>query len=307
MRTLRHIKLTALLATFFTASLIVVAQDLTLPNRPGSVKFAVIGDTGTGDSNQYRVAKVLTGTRQRFPYEFVVMVGDNIYGTDNASGFAKKFEVPYKPLLDAGIKFYAALGNHDSPNQRLYKPFNMNGQRFYTFKPKAGVRLFALDSNYMDPEQLQWVEKELKASGSDWKIAFFHHPLYSSAERHGSDTALKDQLEPLFVKYSVDLVLTGHDHAYERTKPQKGIQYFVVGNSAKLRKGDLADNGITAKGFDTGYGFMLAEIDGDQMHFQVISDQAKTIDAGTVLRNRQPNAPANAPPATVTVPKRPRK
>jgi hypothetical protein len=99
-------------------------------------------------------------------------------------------------------------------------------------------------------------------------------------------------------------VLTGHDHAYERTKPQKGIQYFVVGNSAKLRKGDLEDIGITAKGFDTGYGFMLAEIDGDRTHFQVISDRSQTIDAGVVLRNRQPNAPANAPPATVTVPKK---
>jgi hypothetical protein len=131
--------------------------------------------------------------------------------------------------------------------------------------------------------------------------------MYSSADRHGSDTALRDQLEPLFVKYSVDLVLTGHDHVYERVKPQKGIQYFVVGNSAKLRKGDLEDIGITGKGFDTGYSFMLAELDGDQFHFQVISDTGKTIDAGTVLRNRQPNAPANAPPSTVTVPKPPAK
>jgi hypothetical protein len=43
------------------------------------------------------------------------------------------------------------------------------------------------------------------------------------------------------------------------------------------------------------------------MHFQVISDQGKTIDAGTVLRNRQPNAPADAPPGTVTIPKKPQK
>ena len=307
MRTLKHLRLTALLAALFAASIVVAAQDITLPRRPDSVKFAVIGDSGTGDSNQHRVAKVFASVRQAFPFEFVVMVGDNLYGTDSPGAFDRKFAIPYKPVLDAGVKFYAALGNHDSPNQRLYKPFNMNGQRFYTFKPKDGVRFFALDSNYMDPEQLQWLEKELKASGSDWKIAFFHHPLYSSAQAHGSDTALKDQLEPLFVKYSVDLVLTGHDHVYERMKPQKGIQYFVVGNSAKLRKGDLENIGLTAKGFDTGYGFMLAEIDGDQVHFQVISDQSKTIDAGTVLRNRQPNAPANAPPATVTVPKPPQK
>jgi 3',5'-cyclic AMP phosphodiesterase CpdA len=308
MRTPRPITLTALLVSILTAGIITAAQDVTLPRKAGSLKFAVIGDTGTGDSNQNRVAKVFANARHGFPYEFVLMVGDNIYGADNSRAYEKKFEIPYKPVLDAGIKFYAALGNHDSPNQRLYKPFNMNGQRLYTFKPKDGVRFFALDSNYMDPPQLAWLEKELKASGSDWKIAFFHHPLYSSAEKHGSDTALKDQLEPLFVKYSVDLVLTGHDHVYERLKPQKGIQYFVVGNSAKLRKGDLENIGITAKGFDVGYGFMLAELDGDQMHFQAISDQGKTIDAGVVLRNRRPNAPANAPPATVTVPKKePRK
>jgi len=299
--------LAGLLITFLTATLVVAAQDVTLPRKQSTLKFAVIGDTGTGDSNQYRVAKVLAAARQTFPFEFVVMVGDNMYGADNPRDYEKKFEIPYKPILDAGVKFYAALGNHDSPNQKQYKLFNMNGQRFYTFKPKDGVRFFALDSNYMDPEQLQWAEKELKASGSDWKIAFFHHPLYSSGERHGSDTAMKDQLEPLFQRYSVDVVLTGHDHVYERIKPQKGIQYFVVGNSAKVRKGDLEEIGLTAKGFDTGYGFMLVELDGDQFHFQVISDAGKTIDSGTVVRNRQPNAPANAAPDTVTVPKPPAK
>jgi 3',5'-cyclic AMP phosphodiesterase CpdA len=307
MRTPTSITLTALLVSVVTAGIIAAVPDVTLPGKQGSLKFAVIGDTGTGDSNQARVANVLATARQNFPYDFVLMVGDNIYGADNPKDYEKKFAIPYKPILDAGVKFYAALGNHDSPNQRMYKLFNMNGQRFYTFKPKDGVRFFALDSNYMDPQQLQWLEKELKASGSDWKIAFFHHPLYSSGERHGSDTALKDQLEPLFQKYSVDLVLTGHDHVYERIKAQRGITYFVIGNSAKLRKGDLEDIGITAKGFDVGYAFMLAELDGDQMHFQVISDQARTIDAGVVLRNRQPNAPADAPPGTVTIPRRPQK
>ena len=110
-------------------------------------------------------------------------------------------------MLDKNIKFYASLGNHDSPNQRMYKLFNMNGERYYTFRPKPGIRFFALDSNYMDRTQLQWLEKELAASGSDWKIMYFHHPIYSSGGTHGSDTALRDQLEPLFLKYGVDVVL----------------------------------------------------------------------------------------------------
>jgi len=258
--------------------------QLRLPNQGDSLKFAVIGDTGTGDSHQYAVAQQLIAFRDHFKYEFLVMMGDNTYGGESARDFENRFEKPYKPLLDAGLKFYAALGNHDTPNQRNYKPFNMGGRQYYTFRPKLGVRFFALDSNYMSPEQLTWLQKELEASGSDWKIAFFHHPLYSSGGRHGSDAALRDQLEPLFVKYSVDVVLSGHDHFYERIKPQKGIAYWVIGGSAKLRQGDIGTTGLTAKGFDTGYSFMVVEIAGDQFHFQAISDQGKTIDSGVIKR-----------------------
>jgi predicted phosphodiesterase len=289
----------AIYAALTLGTVALLAQDLTLPNKQGSLKFAVIGDSGTGDSNQYRTAKVLTAIREKFKYEFVIMVGDNMYGSQSASDYAKKFETPYKGILDQNIKFYAALGNHDQPNQANYKLFNMGGKRFYTFKPRDGVRFFALDSNYMDQEQLAWLEKELTASGSDWKIPFFHHPLYSSGGRHGSDQALRDQLEPLFVKHSVDVVFAGHDHFYERIKPQKGIQYFVTGGAGKVRKGDIQDEGLMAKGFDEGYHFMLVEIDGDQMHFQVISDLGKTIDSGTVLRNK--NQSKTAPETTPAV------
>ena len=259
--------------------------DSALPNNDGSVQFAVIGDTGTGSSPQLRVADRLTESRGRVPCEFGVMLGDNLYGSEDPEDFVKKFERPYKALLDAGVKFFAALGNHDDPNQVFYKNFNMNGERYYTFKaPKGSVRFFALNSNYMDKVQLAWLEKELSASDSDWKIAFFHHPLYSSGDRHGSDEVLRDQLEPLFLKYNVDLVLTGHEHFYERIKPQKGIHYFIAGSSAKLRKGNIGTSDITAKGFDTGYAFLLMEIVGNELYFQAITADGKTIDSGRFAR-----------------------
>ena len=142
------------------------------------------------------------------------------------------------------MKFYAALGNHDDANEVMYKPFNMGGKKYYTFKPpNASVRFFALDSNYMDKEQLAWLEKELAASQSDWKIMFFHHPLYSSGATHGSTLPLREQIEPLFVKYGVDVVFSGHDHFYERIKPQKGIYYFVSGGAGKLTSGDIRQTG----------------------------------------------------------------
>jgi hypothetical protein len=200
----------------------------------------------------------------------------------------------YKPLLDAGVKFYASLGNHDDPEQRLYKPFNMNGERYYSFKPSllGGVRFFAIDSNYMDQKQVDWLVKDLSASGSDWKIAYFHHPLYSSGGRHGSDIVLREKLEPIFVKHGVNVVFTGHEHFYERTKPQKGITYFVSGAAAKLRKGDIEKSDLTAKGYDQGYTFMIAEIDGDTLHFQTITDRGQTVDSGTIVRQKA------APPLT---------
>jgi 3',5'-cyclic AMP phosphodiesterase CpdA len=249
------------------------------------VTFAFLNDTGTGDKHQLAVAKQLTATRAKFPFEFVIMVGDNIYGGNAAKDFDKKFANPYKPLLDAGIKFYAALGNHDDPSERYYKPFNMNGERYYTFKPADGVRFFALDSTYMDETQLKWLDEQLATSGSEWKIAFFHHPPYSSGETHGSDETLRTQLEPRFVKAGVNVVLTGHEHFYERIKPQKGIAYFITGSSAKLREGNITpQTQLTAKGFDTGYTFMIVEIVGDDMYYQALTDTGKTVDSGMVHR-----------------------
>jgi DNA repair exonuclease SbcCD nuclease subunit len=262
-----------------------VQTKLTLPIKEGSTRFAVMGDSGTGGGAQMKVAERLAAVHKMYPFEFTLMLGDNLYGGEGASDYRRKFEEPYKPLLDAGVKFYAALGNHDDPTQSLYKPFNMNGERFYSFKgPKDGVRFFSLDSNYMSKEQLTWLEKELAASGSDWKVAFFHHPIYSSGNKHGSDETLRGLIEPLFLKHGVDVVLTGHEHFYERLKPQKGITYFVSGAAAKLRKGNIGDSGMTAKGFDQGYTFMIFEIAGDELHFQTIDSTGKTIDSGVVKR-----------------------
>jgi 3',5'-cyclic AMP phosphodiesterase CpdA len=261
------------------------AEDLRLPLTNGSVKFAVIGDTGTGDKNQLAIAKQLAAWRGKFPFAFVLMMGDNLYGGDATKDYEKKFEAPYQTLLAGGVKFYATLGNHDNPNERLYKAFNMNGERYYTFKPdKSSVRFFSLDSNYVADKQLEWLDKELAASGSDWKICFFHHPLYSSGETHGSAELQRRLLEPLFLKHGVNVVLSGHEHFYERIKPQKGVAYFTLGNSAKLRRGDLQKTDLTAKGFDQGYAFMLVEIAGDDFYFQTISDEGQTVDVGSVHR-----------------------
>ena len=256
--------------------------DLRLPNADGSFKFAVIGDSGTGGSAQQRVADQMARFHSEFPFEVVIMAGDNLYGREKPDDYEEKFEEPYAELLARGVKFQAALGNHDEPSQRLYENFNMDGERYYTFKPARDVRFFALDSSYLTKEQMEWLERELERSRSKWKIPYFHHPLYSSAERHGSELELRQALEPMFVRHGVDVVFAGHDHVYERVKPQRGITHFVVGASAKLRKGNLGKSRITAVGYDEGYSFVLAEIDGDLLHYQAVSDEGELIDIGKI-------------------------
>src|ERR1051325_4749714 len=91
--------------------------DVRLPLEQNSVRFAVIGDSGTGDREQYEVAKQMEAYRQAVKFDFVIMLGDNIYGSHSPEDFVKKFEQPYKPMLDAGVKFFASLGNHDDPNE----------------------------------------------------------------------------------------------------------------------------------------------------------------------------------------------
>ena len=288
---------------FLVAALILASQSIGptmaptkasgLPNKAGSVKFAVIGDSGQPGGGQTAIANQLLKARSRFPYEFVIMTGDNLYGRETARDYDKKFAIPYKGVIDSGVKFYASLGNHDDDGQTQYKLFNMDGKKYYSFRPKLGVRFFAIDSNYVDAKQLEWLEKELSASGSEWKIAFFHHPLYSSGATHGSADAQRGLLEPMFMKHSVDVAIMGHEHFYERLKPQKGVNYFILGSSAKLRKGDLRKTGMTAYGNDSDYAFMLVEIDGDVMHFQTINDKGVTLDSGTVQRPKKATTAKN--------------
>ncbi|MEP7351741.1 MAG: metallophosphoesterase [Acidobacteriota bacterium] len=269
-------------ASVWTAS--ILAQELKLPNIKDSFRFAVIGDTGTGGPDEYKVAEQMVKLHKVLRYDVVAMMGDNMYGGESPKDFQQKFELPYGALLKDNVKFYASLGNHDNSNQRFYKNFNMDGKRYYSFKPHDGVRFFALDSNYMDKEQIVWLDKELGGPDSDWKIVFFHHPLYSDGDAHGSATELRNILEPIFLKHNVSLVLAGHEHFYERIVPQHGIPYFIVGSSAKLRKGNITKTDLTAKGFDTDNVFMACEIDKDTLTFQVIAKTGMTIDSGTIQR-----------------------
>jgi 3',5'-cyclic AMP phosphodiesterase CpdA len=191
------------------------------------------------------------------------------------------------------VTFHAAIGNHDDPSQIHYGPFNMGGQRYYTFRKSerrlsgltgAGVRFFVLDSRSLDPTQLEWLGQQLAESGTAWKIVYFHHPIYTSGRYRAGARALRLALEPILVAGDVDVVLAGHEHVYERVQPQHGISYFTSGGAGSLRRDDLAPSTINARGFDQDFHFMLMEISGRELYFQAISRTGETVDAGVISR-----------------------
>jgi len=269
------------------ASAVLFAQASPLPNQSGSLKFAAIGDNGTGDRPQYEIGQQMAKIHATFAFDLVIMLGDNMYGGQSPSDYVKKFEQPYAPLLAAGVKFQASIGNHDRPEQVSYKLYNMNGQRYYSYT-RGSVRFLALDSNLMDRKQVEWIESTLRDAREDWKICYFHHPLYSNADRHGSAVDLRVLLEPIFIKYGVNVVFSGHDHVYERLKPQKGIYYFVSGSAGQLRAGNMSPSDQTAAAFDKDQSFMVVEVAGADMFFQTISRTGQTVDSGVIHRQPKP-------------------
>ncbi|MDX2034353.1 MAG: metallophosphoesterase [Blastocatellia bacterium] len=283
-RTLRHLFSASLLLLLFLIS--TGAQSA--PREPASgLLFAAIGDSGTGKKEQFAVGQAMALAHETSPFELVLMLGDNIYGGGGSKRMVEKFEAPYRALLTRGVRFQASLGNHDAgkaDEETNYPFFNMGGRRYYTFTRGEGLaQFFALDSSKMDREQLAWIEKELTASKARWKIAFFHHPIYSSGRTHGSDRRLRELLEPLFLRAGVQLVLSGHDHFYERLKPQKGIAYFVSGGAGKLRRGDInRKDPAFAFGNDQIHHFMLFSIGRDAISFRAIDLKGTEIDAGTI-------------------------
>jgi hypothetical protein len=270
------------------------ASQVRLPRKTGSLRFAVIGDSGRGSRPQYDVAARMEAWRREFAFDFVLMAGDNVYDGGTPEDYRLKFELPYKPFLDADVKFYAALGNHDDPNQPQYKLFNTGGHRYYTFSRRIGLvgageaSFFVLDTVNLDHQQLRWLDVQLGRATADWKVALFHHPIYTSGRYRTHAAELRQRLEPLFVRHGLDVAFSGHEHFYERTTPQHGITYFVTGGAGSLRRGDVGAEwaGRRAVAFDRDYSFLLVEIEGDDLFFQAVSRAGETIDFGTLRKDR---------------------
>jgi 3',5'-cyclic AMP phosphodiesterase CpdA len=281
----------ASLATLATGTLLKPASVFGSGSGDSKTRFAVVGDFGTGESDEFAIAAQMLDAHRKAALDLVLAVGDNIYPNGSARYFVKHFEKPFEGLLKERVKFYAVLGNHDveegREDQLNYPLFNMGGSNYYTISRGNGlVDFLMLDSTAFDSGQANWLENSLRASRAIWKIAALHHPIYSSGKKHGSDPRLRAALEPLFTRYHVQVVFAGHDHVYERTKTQKDIQYFITGAGGKMRRGDIdMKSPLREKSYDQDNSFMVIELDETEMTFKSISENGDVVDS-SVIRQR---------------------
>ncbi|MBW4418347.1 MAG: metallophosphoesterase [Myxacorys californica WJT36-NPBG1] len=257
----------------------------TLPLQPSGknliLRFVAIADTGSGAKDQFAVGKAMAKYHQSHPYSLVVMAGDNIYTNGEMEKIGSAFEQPYAALLKRGVRFQAALGNHDIRTangdlQVKYPAFNMKG-RYYTYREKE-VQFFVLDTNDWQ-SQVAWLEGELKRSDAPVKVVYGHHPIYSSGQ-YGTNPEMVEAFTPLFKKYQVQLYMNGHEHNYERTKPIDGTTYLITGHGgANLRSVGRSD--WTAHSASR-FGFSAIEIYPNRMQIQGIGANGLVYDRGSV-------------------------
>lgn len=258
----------------------VTLERMAWDSSPDSITFAVVGDAGKGNAGQFRVANRMALEYQQRPFGYLLTVGDNVYGGSVIDQAPEVIEKPYRALFDAAVAFRPTLGNHDvGGGADLRETLDTLGMpdRYYRFS--AGpVDFFALDSNWMDADQVRWLREGLACSTSHWQVVYMHHPIYS-AGRHGSDLGLRDRLEKVFAAGGVDIVLAGHDHDYQRSLPQDGIVYVVSGGGSSPRRVGSAD--FTAVS-ESVLHFLFVQATGERMRVEAVDVDGDVIDAFSV-------------------------
>lgn len=192
------------------------------------VAIIAIGDYGVGGERQRLFGQAVRRFEARNRADALVTLGDNDY-TESPSLFEASWEASFGWARRRGIRVAGVLGNHDvrvDGGRYQYAALSMP-HRFYRRRVGA-VELFLLDSTRIDPEQTRWLARALAASKARWKIAAFHHPAYTCGG-YDSHPEVVLRWVPFFERRGVRLVLSGHDHNYQRFGPRRGVRYVVHG------------------------------------------------------------------------------
>jgi 3',5'-cyclic AMP phosphodiesterase CpdA len=235
------------------------------------VSFVAFGDSGAGGADQLAVLEQM----QTVPLRLLLHTGDIAYESGTMAEFESNFFAVYAPLLRS-FPAFPSIGNHDDSSifRQVYDlPWSGPGN-WYSFD-YGDVHFVALDTNHVDQEQAAWLEEDLAANQRDWVVVYGHHPPFSSGE-HGSTSSMRDTFVPIFERHHVDLVLSGHDHDYERMLPQNGVEYVVTGGGGRGTRA-VGTSSFTAFSEQV-LNFVFVEVQGDELLLHAIDGEGTEFD-----------------------------
>ena len=283
-----------------------VATKSAKPSRE-AFSFLVFGDSGVGSAEQRQLANLMG----KEDFDFILHTGDLAYQAGTQAEIQTNVLEIYKNLFEKH-PFYPTLGNHDYGTANAEPYLNtwalpaqaLNDQdqkRYYSFD-RGGGHFVSLDSNApleandatSEKDMFDWLRSDLakaRAKQDEWLIVYFHHPPFSSGKNHGEDKRVQEKLVPIFEDYGVDLVLSGHEHNYERTCPinisktgktctssKEGITYIVSGGGGNRLYGFNQEKSWFTQTRASLYHFLKIRIDGCNLTQEAIDINQQVID-----------------------------
>ena len=246
-------------------------------------RWAVVGDVGDGGDLEWRLASTMYVSGRTDPYDVLVLLGDNVYPYGNPSKLDEYVFQPFAAVLDTGTGLFSVTGNHDAlaDDAGLAQLQQLGMTGFWWSERIGDVLLVGLDSTQVaNPDQLAWLEETLTGSDAPWKIVAVHHPPYSAGYQ-GSAKDVRNAFSPVFERTGVQLVLSGHDHDYQRTEEIDGVTYLVSGAGAGTRR--TANRSYTAYSAAT-MNFVDLNIYADHILIRAIDHELEVFDEYTLMR-----------------------
>jgi hypothetical protein len=199
------------------------------------LRIAATGDVGEGEEAEWQTSWAISDTAGPAPYGALLLLGDNVYPSGDPERLPFTVFRPFDRVLDDGARLFAIVGNHDAgyADQQM-QVMGMPGTWWVAHLP-GDVLLIGLDSNRVDdPNQLAFLQTTLSEATETWRIVAVHEPPYSAGYQ-GSSLTVRERFSPLFGRYGVQLVLSGHEHDYQRSRPIDGVTYVISGAGGRTR------------------------------------------------------------------------
>jgi hypothetical protein len=209
-------------------------QSFTAADAP-QLRIAAVGDVGEGEEEEWQTAWSIDFLTDDHPYDVLLLLGDNVYPNGDPARLDQTVFRPFEIVLNDGTQLDAIVGNHDETyaDQQM-QTMGMDGRWWAQHLP-GDVLLIGLDGNSpTDPNQLAFLEQTLATASERWRIVAVHEPPFSAGYQ-GSDLAVRSAFVPMFERYGVQLVLSGHEHDYQRSYPINGVTYIISGAGGRTR------------------------------------------------------------------------